>query len=264
MKVSLITPTKKRDAFLELLYERILEQTHTDWQWLIADSSQSASTFFSKHADKRICYFHSKEDASVGKKRNELIAQAIGDVIFHFDDDDFYAPTYIETVLKALSGYDFFSIHSWFSYDIKSGEYFYFKTDHPSQTHFILDALSGSRVREIDFGPQRRAEQTQKVNKLGYGFTFAYRKEITKVCHFPDLDIGEDRLFFDKIEKQGFKAISMADQNGIAIKLIHHTNLATVYPQYRLPAFLAKKQLPIFSNYLRSYEDRLSHCRESL
>ncbi|MCH9608841.1 MAG: hypothetical protein S4CHLAM45_06420 [Chlamydiales bacterium] len=256
MKVSLITPTKERDPFLHLLLDLILNQTHTDWEWLIHDSSKFPSEKLSSPIDKRIAYIYSKKDLSIGEKRNQLVDLAKGDVIFHFDDDDYYSTNYIEKVLSLMEGFHFFSAHSWFSYDAKSAEHFYFTSNHPAQTHFVLDAVSGARIREIDFGPQMRQKKGDELSRMGHGFTFAYQKEVFEKCRFPNLDIGEDRVFFEQVESQGFKTFSYADQEGIAVKMVHGENIGKIYPQYRLPSFVAKQQLPHFTSYV----DRFS-CR---
>lgn len=264
MKVSLITPTKMRETFLKQLLEMILNQTHTDWEWLIHDTTDQPLTQFVNHSDKRVRYISTKTDISIGAKRNTLIKEATGEYIFHFDDDDFYAPNYICFVLNLLKEGDFFSINSWFSYDTNSAQHFYFATNHPSQTHFILDGFSGSRIREIDFGPKKRKETIELAATQGYGFTFAYRRSITNKCSFLDLDIGEDRAFVAQVKKKGYKMISIADHLGIAVKMVHSTNISKVYPQYRLPSFVAKKQLPEFTTYLDRYEDRFSHSKQPL
>ena len=40
-----------------------------------------------------------EENQTIGEKRNLAIQNASGDVICHFDDDDLYAPTYVETMV---------------------------------------------------------------------------------------------------------------------------------------------------------------------
>ncbi len=263
MKVSLITPTYEREPFLPLMYEALCKQTHSDWEWLIHDTSLHRSKFAQQVDDPRVRYIYQEEPLSIGSKRNLLVELTKSEWIFHIDDDDYYGSHYIENGVKQLQEADFFSINSWFSYDVKSEQYFYWATDHPAETHFVLDALTGTRVREIDFGPHLREKQeahTQKKGAQGYGFTYAYRKAITKTCRFPDLDIGEDRKFFEQVDQQGYKIVSSADQKGLTVKIIHDANVARVYPQYRLPGFMVKLLIPDFAHYLEGsfHENRLS------
>ncbi len=115
MKVSIITPTCDRVAFLQGLYSLLKKQTHTNWEWLIYDTSTRAQNF----SDSRINYHHEHEILSIGEKRNRLIQRATGEVIVQCDDDDYYAPNYLEFVIEKLQNSAFFNLHSWFSYDLK-------------------------------------------------------------------------------------------------------------------------------------------------
>ena len=52
---------------------------------------------------------------TLGAKRNRLAAEATGDVLAHFDDDDLYAPEYIATMVGAMEreGADFVKLSAW-------------------------------------------------------------------------------------------------------------------------------------------------------
>lgn len=80
MKVSIITPTtESRKHFMPRLEEIINSQTYQDIEWLV---------------DSGI--------GTIGAKRNRLCEIATGEIIVHFDDDDFYSPTYIEIAVNHL------------------------------------------------------------------------------------------------------------------------------------------------------------------
>jgi hypothetical protein len=40
---------------------------------------------------------------TIGAKRNALVKEAKGDILIHFDDDDHYAPHYVESMLTLMA-----------------------------------------------------------------------------------------------------------------------------------------------------------------
>ena len=61
-------------------------------------------------------YTHVTERLTIGEKRNRLIAASSGQVIVHFDDDDYYAPCYVEWMLRQLGDHDLVKLVGWFAY----------------------------------------------------------------------------------------------------------------------------------------------------
>lgn len=251
MKISIITPTEGREKYLTLLYQWLKAQHYQNWEWLIYDTSLDPLSF----QDPKIRYFHSDETLSIGEKRNRLLQKATGEIIVHCDDDDYYAPTYLETVVKGLQEADFFKIHGWFNFHLNTQQIYYWASDHEGPTHFVVDTISGMRTREIEFGPFMATQGPKLMQKgqKGYGFSFAYRQEVARVCSFPDCDLGEDLHFFEAVEKKSFRIFSMPDEKGLVMHVVHDTNTSTAYPQYRVPLFLAKPLFPQFFASLDSY-----------
>lgn len=65
------------------------------------DDSPSPSPFFSSLSDPTVRYKHVEEPTALGAKRNALASVAAGTVLAHFDDDDYYSPAYLETMVSA-------------------------------------------------------------------------------------------------------------------------------------------------------------------
>ncbi len=247
MKVSVITPTADRETYLEGLYKLLKRQTHTDWEWLIYDTSARPHAF----SDPRIYYHHSNAVVSIGEKRNHLFKVLTGDVIVQCDDDDYYAPTYLESVASRLQVAPFVHLQSWFTYDLKTQQLFYRVIGEEQQTRYVVNALSGSCIREVDFHEKSHVATRQ----AGYGFSYAYRKEVSERCAYSDLDLKEDLAFFRSVEEAGFPMCAHHDQKGETVHLIHEMNTSSDYPQYRIPHFLVEERFADFFTYISSFHE---------
>jgi glycosyltransferase involved in cell wall biosynthesis len=248
MKISVITPTEDREKFLKGAYQVLKNQHYNNWEWLIYDTSLKPTHF----TDPRVSYLYDEGIVSIGEKRNRLIEKAKGDCIVHFDDDDYYAPYYLECVVRELKHSSFFTLHSWFSYDIKTRQFFYWDTEEAGEVRYHVSALSGHTLKEIELGPfmQTHKEQLNYKGKTGYGFSFCYTKEVAAACKFEDIDLAEDRYFYESVAEKGFSVKTLADHKGAAVHILHHANTSVEYPQYRIPRFLMKDLLPQFFDYL--------------
>lgn len=253
MLVSVITPTADRARYLQGAYALLKQQSHSDWEWLIYDTSLRRTPF----ADERVTYIHDEGIVSIGEKRNRLVKRAKGEIIVHFDDDDYYAPNYLENVIHRLQTASFFTISSWFSYDTKTRQFYYWDTEESGETRYILNAMSGTRIREIELGPylEKQQDQLNDNGKTGFGFSFAYRREVLQKCRFPDLDFAEDHQFFKAIEAGGYPMDFSADLKGMVIHVIHDSNTSTEYPQYRIPRFLVEPLFPAFLTHMAQFHE---------
>lgn len=256
--ISILTPTSERDPFLKLLYSALLKQTFSNWEWLILDSSWPPCSF-KEIKDPRVRYFHTQEKLAIGEKRNFLKNQAHGDILVHFDDDDYYAPGYLSTVAEKLKSADFFTLSGWFCYDLGLHQYYYWSTEENAETFFILDPLSGGKVREVHLGEkwiENQSAHLLKKAREGFGFSYAYRKQIAQKIDFEAINNGEDLAFYREVERQGFKRVFLSDETGLALHVIHDMNVSRSLPQYRLPSFIGKRLFPDAPDYTTLFE----HC----
>ena len=53
-------------------------------------------------ADRRVRYIYERKDMALGPKRNRFLKLVEGEVVAQFDDDDVYAPSYLDTMVAAL------------------------------------------------------------------------------------------------------------------------------------------------------------------
>ena len=110
MRISVITPTYDRSQFIPQLIEDFKQQTydHSKIEWLILDDApleKRVGHLFATAAetsDFTIRYLVSETKKPMGFKLNRLNLESTGDIILVMDDDDYYPPTRIQTVVDAF------------------------------------------------------------------------------------------------------------------------------------------------------------------
>jgi glycosyltransferase involved in cell wall biosynthesis len=101
--VSCILATLDRPQFFRQALRYYLRQTYTKTELIVVDDGkQSVEHLCQGLPDVR--YIRCPEPAMLGTKLNIGIQQARGDVIQKLDDDDYYAPVFLEQAVGALMG----------------------------------------------------------------------------------------------------------------------------------------------------------------
>jgi glycosyltransferase involved in cell wall biosynthesis len=234
--VSIITPTYRREQLLPFTARWVRAQTYPNIEWLILDDSPSPHPLFVSNSDSRIRYQHVGDRLSIGEKRNRLAAMARGEFIAHFDDDDYYAPRFVELMVSSLQANraDFVNLSSWYLYDLRHDLFGYWNLRQSTGLHYLCH-VDGLRL--TNFTPQNNASLTN--NHLAYGFTYVYRRDIWQAHPFPGLDLGEDAEFV-AAAAAGYSVLSMEDQSGLVMHLLHAKSTSACFPQYHLPTFLVQ------------------------
>jgi len=240
-KVSIITPTFGRETFLPFAHQCFRSQTYANLEWLILDDSPAPSRYLAGVADPRIRYSHSPERLRIGGKRNRLIAQARGEIIVHFDDDDYYAPRYVERMVERLDrGFDFVKLSGWYLYCAPYRVFGYWD----------LNAIEGrchlwSASRPPSRGRLRKADRAVFAdNYLGYGFSYAFRRKVWEARPFPDgVDWNEDAPFA-LAARGAFRFHHFRDIGGLCLHILHRGNVSRCFPQYKLPSFVLRWLFP--------------------
>lgn len=104
MKFSLITPTHKITPYLSELLDSILNQTYSDWEWVLwlnngVKESDLPSKFFQ---DPRIKIKQSNKNyTGVGHAKFDAFNAGIGDVLVEVDHDDILVDICLEELNKA-------------------------------------------------------------------------------------------------------------------------------------------------------------------
>jgi glycosyltransferase involved in cell wall biosynthesis len=236
--VSIITPSFNRQALLEAQYKIVSAQTVEDFEWLILDDSPQPSAYFEELADPRVRYTHMPERMMVAAKRNWLCERAKSAVIAQFDDDDYYAPRYLATMLARLekTKADITKLSGWFVYSAQLGRLGYWDTANMLGLHFT-------------FGPDKSLQgfvnqappDNMKNNYLGYGFSYIFRKSAWDAAPFPPVEYASDYGFVAGAIAKGKIFDHFADTDGLCLHVLRTDNMSRSFPQHLLPDFMLEK-----------------------
>lgn len=243
--LSLITPTFDREHFLCALYEVIRAQEYEQWEWLIGDSSVQASVL-QKCQDERVRYFSIQEGWTLGEKRNFLLEQARGQIVVHMDDDDYYAPSYLTKVVSLMQDADFFTLSTFFCYDLSHHGLYYWDQRFWEKMHFSL-GQAGEKGRSFPIDETWKGNDKEAMRlafERGYGFSYAYRQEVAKALKFLPRDFAEDAPFCQAAVEKGFRLKLLADEEGLILHTSHRSSSSLAFPQYALPPFLLAHFFP--------------------
>ncbi len=103
-EVSIITPVFNSSKFLEETIASVLNQTFTDWEWMITDdkSTDNSVEIIQKINDSRIQLILSDKNGGAGHARNLSLKQANGRFITFLDADDFWEPNFLEEMISFM------------------------------------------------------------------------------------------------------------------------------------------------------------------
>lgn len=99
VKVSVLMPVyKTKEEYLREAISSILNQTFTDFEFLILDDcpDDDREKIVKSYQDKRITYFKNEKNLGISASRNKLIDMAQGEYLAIFDHDDISMPTRLE------------------------------------------------------------------------------------------------------------------------------------------------------------------------
>jgi glycosyltransferase involved in cell wall biosynthesis len=250
MRISVLTPTYGREERLPKLYGLFCSQTHADKELIVLDDSPEPSPFFSELRDPRVRYLHSPQRLVLGEKRNRLARESTGDVLMHFDDDDYYAPTYVEKMLALLGEDDLMKLTAFYIYSLVHDLFCYWDTAKVADVHLALDSHAPVKPTYTAQIPQRDREDWALRNQVGFGFSFVFRRKVWERVPYEPIGHGEDFKFVFGALDAGFRVSFKTDQSGLALVLRHPNDRTVVFPQFTLPNFL----LPvIFGKPLTDY-----------
>jgi hypothetical protein len=256
--VSVITPTGGRAAFLAQALENFRSQDYPRLEWLILDDSPEPDETFLGLREANIRYCHDAgARQTIGEKRNKLVERATGEIIVHFDDDDFYAPFYVSRMIDSLfeAEADLINLRGWHLFDQRCGFFGYWDLMQKEGPHYHCGP-SGISLHQLN------ASNNQGLadNHLGFGFSYVYWKTVWEAGKFPHENFNEDGEFVLQAVTR-FNVSGVQDTADSCLHVLHAGSSSRCYPQYRLPDFELLRRFPIFSHGLRRGADQQTEDR---
>lgn len=237
--VSIITPSFNRHALLAAQATIVAAQTVTDFEWLILDDSPEPCRYFAQLSDPRIRYTHlGAAPMPVAAKRNWLCERATAPVIAQFDDDDYYAPHYLASMLARLdrTGADITKLSAWFVYSAQLKRLGWWDTAQTLGLHFTFGP---EPVLNAFFNTE--APDNMKNNYAGYGFNYVFRKSAWEKAPFPNVKYASDYGFVSAAIAKGCRFDHFPDTEGLCLHVLRKDNMSKSFPQYLLPDFMLEK-----------------------
>jgi len=103
-EISIITPVYNSAKYLQETIDSVLNQTFSDWEWLITDdcSTDNSIEILEKIKDSRIKIFRAEKNGGAGHARNISLENAVGRYITFLDADDFWEADFLEEMVSFM------------------------------------------------------------------------------------------------------------------------------------------------------------------
>lgn len=189
--VSCLMPTRGRRRFVPHAIGCFQQQDYPRLELVIADDGDDAVEDLVPD-DARIRYMRMPRMVRIGTKRNQACAAAYGDVIVHWDDDDWSAPWRVSYQVQALMDTD---------------------ADICGLGDILFYEPAGGRAWEYIYPPKGRP--------WVYGATLAYRASFWRRHPFPDIHVGEDTRF---VRSQCSQSVRRLERRDFFVGTIHGSN----------------------------------------
>ncbi|HVF29203.1 MAG TPA: glycosyltransferase [Pyrinomonadaceae bacterium] len=195
--VSCIMPTHSRRSFIPLALQNFLAQDYPNKELIVIDDGEDAVA--DVVADiPGVRYKRLAARASIGAKRNLACEMACGNVIAHWDDDDWYAPDRLRYQVRPLVAgeADITGLENAFVLQLPEGEF---------------------------WGTDARLHRQMFVGDV-HGGTLVYRREIlTEGIGYPDVSLAEDAWLLHHAVARGRRLLRLTNP-GLFIYVRHGRN----------------------------------------
>lgn len=200
MLVSCIMPTADRRRFIPDAIRRFLAQDYQHKELVVVDDGDDPVGDLVPD-DQTIRYLHTKPRQMMGAKRNFCCSLTRGEIIAHWDDDDYYAPWRLSRQVRELAaGFDLCGLDRIVFYD---------------------------QNRNIAWEAAWKADAPKP---WVYGGTFCYRKSLWQEHPFdPAMHGGYDYNFVCTLAPERVGVIA---EHGMYVALIHAANLTSYLPEH--------------------------------
>lgn len=194
--VSCIMPTYERRRYVPQALQSFLQQDYPNRELIIVDDGKDAIRDLVEE-QPNVQYFHVAR-TTIGAKRNLACKHAAGEIIAHWDDDDWYSPDRLRyQVMPIIAG----------------------KAD--------LTGLENAFVLELPHGEFWTTEpalhQRLFVGNV-HGGTLVYRKELwTQGLRYPEVNLAEDAGLLVRATRKGKRLVRLSNP-GVFVYVRHGRN----------------------------------------
>jgi O-antigen biosynthesis protein len=195
--VTCIMPTADRRQFVPSSIRMFLAQDYANKELLIVDDGVDGVRDLVP-CQPEIRYVRRRPVRSLGSKRNFACAVARGDVILHWDDDDWYAPWRVRYQVESL----------------RSGNFQICGVDRA-----IFVSASGEHAWEYVY--------PRGLSPWIFGATLCYWKSFWQDHPFADITAGEDTRF---VRSANGTRIGLLEDNHFFVARIHNGNTCSKKP----------------------------------
>ena len=196
--VTAIMPTRQRPDFALQAVRYFLAQDYASKELVVLEDGRP-SLAGRLPDDPRVPYIATGAAArSIGAMRNEACRLARGDIVAHWDDDDWYGPERLSRQVAAIrtGSADISALRDSLMLDLPTWRFWRSQPD-------LHRRLS---VRDV------------------HGGTLVYRREVwANQARFPDASLAEDAVFLDQAVRRGAR-LRAVDAAGIFIYVRHGAN----------------------------------------
>jgi glycosyltransferase involved in cell wall biosynthesis len=161
--ISCIMPTANRQKFIQLATHYFCHQSYTNTELIIIDDGEESVRHLLPPDDRIKYYYFPKSIGKIGTKRNLACERASGNIIVHWDDDDYYGIDWIKRSVHALesTGADICGLNEFLFYSPLQQKFWKY-VDHNEERPWLA------------------------------GATMVYSRAFWKAHPFKDIQIGED------------------------------------------------------------------------
>ena len=191
--VSCIMPTYNRRRFVPQAIEYFLRQDYPEKELIILDDGNDSVADLIP-VDPRIRYLRQEQKSTTGAKRNAACEEARGEIIVHWDDDDWMSPRRLSYQVRSLleQQADICGLNQIKFYNAESSQAW----------EYIYQGSGRAWV---------------------YGATLCYTKSFWRQNPFPAIAIGEDTKFV--WNSASAKVVALEDQDWIVCR-VHPENVS--------------------------------------
>ena len=190
-RVSCIMPTANRRQFVPLAVRYFLDQDYVNKELIILDDGNDpVRDLILDHPDIR--YYHESTRRSLGAKRNRLCELASGELIAHWDDDDWYSSERLSVQVEIMR-----------------------RTD--------IGLCGINRLLYFDLNSRRSYEYHYRANSNLWLSMLCYWRSLWRDHRFPDVQVGSDTRFLWSLDSN---KMAIVEQDRLNVCFIHGTNVA--------------------------------------